>query len=87
MPVHYEWYVVGKDRRGRETRRKLRWRMTLQDAVAWAEANPGKVLEVVPGSGEDRGPPGSYVGWGQALEQESVEPTREMGDRWRPKRC
>lgn len=42
--------------------------MTPQQATEWAEANPGKRLEIVPSSGEDRGEStGPYLGWGQAL--------------------
>lgn len=48
MPIFYEWYVL--DRAGRETKRKLSWRMTQEDAVSWAAVNPGKPLEVVPSS-------------------------------------
>jgi hypothetical protein len=40
--------------------------MTQHDAIAWAAANPGKRLEMVPNSGEERAG-GGYVRWGQVL--------------------
>lgn len=67
MPIFYQWYCIERTARGKEKRSKLRWRMTAPDAIAWAERNPGKILEMVPSSGEDRGEEtGPYLGWGQA---------------------
>ena len=67
VAIFYEWYSIERQTGGRETRRQLRWRMTAPDAIEWAERNPGKILEMVPGSGEDRGERTlPYVGWGQA---------------------
>jgi hypothetical protein len=34
MPIFYEWYEIARDARGRERRRKLRWRMTVPDLIA-----------------------------------------------------
>ena len=73
IATHYEWYVLERDKGGREKKRKLRWRMTPGDAAAWAAANPGKPLEMVPNSGEERHETGPYVGWGQVLR---LEPDR-----------
>lgn len=47
--------MLERDLRGRERSRVLRWRMTKATAMDWSAANPGKVLELVPGSGEMRG--------------------------------
>ena len=64
----YEWYCIETSPAGRERRRKLRWRMTQDDAIAWATAHPGKRLEMAANSGEDRGETtGAYVGWRQVL--------------------
>jgi len=41
MPIFYEWYCIETSPRGRERRRKLGWRMTQDDAIAWAAAIPG----------------------------------------------
>jgi hypothetical protein len=66
MPTFYESFCLETSPRGRERRRKLRWRMTQDEAIAWAAANPGKRLEMVPNSAEER-KGGGYVGWGQVL--------------------
>ena len=66
IATHYERLFRG--RRGREKKRKLRWRMTPDDAAAWAAANPGKPLEMVPNSGEERHVGRPYVAWGQVVQ-------------------
>lgn len=67
MATFYEWYCIERPPGRKEKRRKLRWRMTAPHAITWAEANPGKILEMVPGSGEERGEEtGPYLGWGHA---------------------
>lgn len=89
VAIYYEWYCIETSPAGRDRRRKLRWRMTQEDAVKWSAENPGKRLELVSGSGEERhagGLEGSYVGWGQALPDESIEAAKEIGDRWTTKR-
>lgn len=65
MAIFYDWYCIETSPAGRLRRRKLRWKMTENDTIAWAAAHPGKQLEMVPDSGEER-IEGGYVGWGQA---------------------
>jgi hypothetical protein len=86
VAIYYEWYVLGRDKRGKETKRKLRWRMTEQQAIEWSchPDNVGKMLGLVPGSGEDRGDGAGYVGWGQALPGAGeVEAAKRIADTWK----
>ena len=88
MAVYYEWYVLGRTKAGKETKRKLRWRMTEGEAFEWSRHpdNAGKMLALVPGSGEDRGDGPGYVGWGQALPGTgAVEAAKRLADRSKPK--
>jgi hypothetical protein len=51
--IFYEWHCIEVSPSLREHKRKLRRRMTPEEAATWAAANPGKRLEVVPNSGKD----------------------------------
>lgn len=68
VALFYEWYEITRDERGRERRRKLRWRMTIPDLIAHGQRpeHLGKVFEMVPNSEERRGD-GGYSGYGQYL--------------------
>lgn len=52
-PTYWQWRELGRDARGKDKWRTLRWRMTEVDAAEWAAKN-GKTLEKVPGSAEVR---------------------------------
>lgn len=89
MAVYYEWYCTEHFANGKRRRSKLRWKMTQEQALEWGTHpdNHGKVLELVAGRGEERTETAApYVGWGQALPDESIAAAKQMGDRWRPKR-
>ena len=63
--------------------------MTEAEAAEWQahSDNAGQVLEKVANSGEDRGDGERYIGWGQALQDESIKAAKPMTDRWKPKRA
>jgi hypothetical protein len=51
VAIYYERYVLGRDKRGKETKRKLRWRMTEAQAIEWScqPDNAGEILQLVSG--------------------------------------
>lgn len=82
MATYYDWYVLERDKRGRERKRKLGWKMTQGGALEWAAANPGKQIVIDETSGEERHD-GGYVGWGQALTDSVIDATGRFGDKWK----
>jgi hypothetical protein len=53
-PLHYQWRVTVLYAGGKRRSTMLRVKMTQAQALDYAAANPGKVLELQPGTGEQR---------------------------------
>jgi hypothetical protein len=53
-PLHYSWRVTVHYANGRKRSTMLRVKMTQAEAIDYAAVNPGHVLELQPGTGEQR---------------------------------